>query len=101
LARSINDDALDPGDRFAGLLVLLYAQQLAAISRLALAKIDANDSRVLLRLGREPIQLPEPLDGLARRLIATRRGHATLGDHGASPWLFPAGAPASPSAATA
>jgi len=76
--RLLHDDALDPGDRFAGLLVLLYAQQPAAISRLALDKID------------------EPLDGLARHLIATRRGHATIGDHGTSPWLFPGGRPGQP-----
>jgi hypothetical protein len=94
--RLLHDEALDPGDRFAGLLVLLYAQQPAAISRLALDKIDASDSRVLLRLGREPILLPGPLDGLARHLIATRRGHAAIGDHGASPWLFPGGRPGQP-----
>jgi hypothetical protein len=51
---------------------------------------------VLLRLGREPILLPEPLDGLARHLIATRRGHAAIGDHGTSPWLFPGGRPGQP-----
>jgi hypothetical protein len=94
--RLLHDEALDPADRFAGLLVLLYAQQPAAISRLALDKIDAGDSRVLLRLGREPILLPEPLDGLARHLIATRRGHAAIGDHGTSPWLFPGGRPGQP-----
>jgi hypothetical protein len=89
--RLLREEALDPGDRFAGLLVLLYAQQSAAISRLTLDKIDADDTQVLFRLGREPILLPEPLDGLARHLIATRRGHATIGDHGTSPWLFPGG----------
>jgi hypothetical protein len=94
--RLLHDEALDPGDRFAGLLVLLYAQQPAAISRLALDKVDASDSQVLLRLGREPVLLPEPLDGLARHLIATRRGHATIGDHGTSPWLFPGGRPGQP-----
>jgi hypothetical protein len=102
--RLLHDGVLDPGDRFAGLLVLLYAQQPASVSRLALDKIDADDSRVLLRLGREPILLPEPLDALARHLIATRRGHATIGDHGTSPWLFPGGRPGqpiSPSAHTA
>jgi hypothetical protein len=94
--RLLHDEAVDPGDRFAGLLVLLYAQQPAAISRLALDKVDAGDSRVLLRLGREPVLLPGPLDGLARHLIATRRGHAAIGDHGTSPWLFPGGRPGQP-----
>jgi hypothetical protein len=94
--RLLHDKALDPGDRFAGLLVLLYAQQPAAISRLTLDNIDAGDGRVLLRLGQEPILLPEPLEGLARHLIATRRGHATIGDHGTSPWLLPGGRPGQP-----
>lgn len=39
------------------------------------------------------LRLPEPLDELARQLIATRRGHATIGDHGTSPWLPPGGRP--------
>ena len=94
--RLLHDEALDPGDRFAGLLVLLYAQQPSAISRLTLDNIDAGDGQVLLHLGQEPIRLPEPLDGLARHLIATRRGHATIGDHGASPWLLPGGRPGQP-----
>ena len=94
--RLLHDEALDPGDRFAGLLVLLYAQQPSAISRLTLGNIDAGDGQVLLHLGREPILLPEPLDGLARHLAATRRGHATIGDHGASPWLLPGGRPGQP-----
>lgn len=29
-------------------------------------------------------------------LVATRRGHATLGDQGTSPWLFPGGRPNRP-----
>ena len=92
----LHDEALKPEDRFAGLLVLLYAQQPAAISRLPLNGIDADGDRVLLHLGREPILLPEPLDGLARHLVATRRGHATIGDHGTSPWLLPGGRPGQP-----
>ncbi|WP_330358800.1 hypothetical protein [Streptomyces chartreusis] len=49
-----------------------------------------------LRLGHEPVVLPEPLAGLALQLVATRRGHATLGDQGASRWLFPGGQPGRP-----
>ena len=29
-------------------------------------------------------------------LVATRRGHAVLGDQGTSPWLFPGGQPGRP-----
>ena len=41
-----------------------YAQQLPAISRLALGHIEAAGSQVLIRFGREPVVLPEPLDTL-------------------------------------
>jgi hypothetical protein len=94
--RLLHDEALDPGDRFVGLLVLLYAQQPAAISRLTLDHVRADDDQVLLCLGREPILLPEPLAGLARHLVTTRRGHATIGDQGTSSWLLPGGRPGQP-----
>jgi hypothetical protein len=94
--RLLHNETLDPEDRVAGLLVLLYAQWPAAISRLTLAQIHADDQQVRLNLGREPIILPEPLASLVRQLIATRRGHATIGSHGTSPWLFPGGQPGRP-----
>jgi hypothetical protein len=42
------------------------------------------------------ILLPEPLAALVRELIASRHGHATLGDQGTSRWLFPGGRPGRP-----
>jgi hypothetical protein len=92
----LHDDTLKPEDRVAGLLVLLYAQWPAAISRLTLDHIQHRDNTVKLRLGREPIVLPEPLAALVLQLITTRRGHAALGDQGTSPWLFPGGQPGRP-----
>ncbi|MGH3390182.1 MAG: hypothetical protein ACRDOO_15040 [Actinomadura sp.] len=94
--RLLHDDTLNPENRVAGLLVLLYAQWPAAISRLTLDHIHADEQEVHLNLGREPILLPEPLDDLVRKLIASRRGHATIGDRGNSPWLFPGGQPGRP-----
>ena len=61
----LHDDSLKPEDRLAGLLVLLYAQRASAISRLTLGHVQAADGQVRIRLGREPIVLPEPLDALA------------------------------------
>ena len=49
-----------------------------------------------IRLGREPVILPEPLDALALQLAATRRGHAAIGDQGTSAWLLPGGQPGQP-----
>jgi hypothetical protein len=94
--RLLHDDTLDTDDRVAGLLVLLYAQQLAAISRLTIDDIDIDDATVKLRLGTVPVELPEPFATLSRDLVATRHGHATTGVHGTSRWLFPGGQPGRP-----
>jgi hypothetical protein len=94
--RLLNDDTLKPEDRVAGLLVLLYAQSTTAISRLTLDHVHADEHEVRLRLGREPIVLQATLAALVRELVASRHGHATLGDQGTSPWLFPGGQPGQP-----
>jgi len=94
--RLLHDNALDTDDRVAGLLVLLYAQRLAAISRLTIDDIDIDDATVKLRLGTVPVVLPEPLATLTRDLAGTRRGHAATGAHGTSRWLFPGGQPGRP-----
>jgi hypothetical protein len=91
----LHDDTLKPADKVAGLLVLLYAQTPAAISRLTLTHLDITD-HLRLRFGREPIVLPEPLSELVRGLASTRHGHAALGDQRSSPWLFPGGQPGRP-----
>jgi hypothetical protein len=92
----LHDSTLKPDDRVAGLFVLLYAQWPAAISRLTLGHVDTSDDQVRIRLGREPVILPEPLDALVLQLVATRRGHAAIGHPGTSPWLFPGGQPGQP-----
>jgi hypothetical protein len=89
----LHDHTLSPVDRVAGLLILLYAQTPAAISRLTLEHVHTAGHAVHLRLGREPVTLPGPLASLVADLVARRRGHAALGDQGASPWLFPGGRP--------
>jgi hypothetical protein len=92
----LHDDTVKPEDRVAGLLVLLYAQWPAAISRLTLDHVQTTEHDVRLRLGHEPVVLPEPLDALVLDLIATRRGHAAIGAQEPSPWLFPGGQPGRP-----
>jgi hypothetical protein len=74
----------------------IYAQTPAAISRLTLEHVETTEREVHLRLGREPVALPEPLAGLIAGFFARRRGHAALGDQGTSPWLFPGGRPGQP-----
>lgn len=94
--RLLHDNTLKPEDRVAGLLVLLYAQSAATISRLTIDHVTADSGQTRLRLGYEPIVLPEPLAALVLQLVATRRGHATIGNQGTSPWLFPGGQPGRP-----
>lgn len=94
--RLLHGDDLQPEDRVAGLLVVLYAQTAATISRLTIDHVDTINAQTRLRLGREPIVLPKPIDALVRHLIAIRQGHATLGDQGTSRWLFPGGQPGHP-----
>lgn len=91
--RLLHDDTLDPTDRVAGLLVLLYAQRAAAISRLTVIHVEERDGAVRLHLGARPVVLPEPLAGLVLQLVTRRQGHAALGEQGTSPWLFPGGRP--------
>ena len=85
-----------PGDRVAGLLVLLYAQTAATISELTVDDVQMTDQQVRLRLGREPIRIPAPLDNLLRELVTTGFGHAAVGSHCGSRWLFPGGRPGQP-----
>ena len=92
----LHDDTLKPGDRVAGLLVLLYAQTAATVSRLTTGHIQASGNTVQIRLGREPVVLPEPLDALILQVAATRHGHAAIGGQETSPWLFPGGQPGRP-----
>jgi hypothetical protein len=46
--RLLHDGSLDPEDRVAGLLVLLYAQWPSVISRLTLGHVHADDRQVRL-----------------------------------------------------
>jgi hypothetical protein len=92
----LHDNDLKPEDRLAGLLVLLYTQGTTTISRLTVEHLHIDDEDVHLRLGRVPIQLPEPIATLARTVVANRKGHATIGATKPSPWLFPGGQPGRP-----
>ena len=95
--RLLHDDALKPEDRLAGLLVLLYAQGITAISRMTAGQVHAgDDGTVRLQLGWVPVQLPDPVASIALAVAANRKGHATIGAARSSPWLFPGGQPGQP-----
>ncbi|MFC0447036.1 hypothetical protein [Rhodococcus jostii] len=94
--RLLHDDTIKAEDRLAGLLVLLYAQTLAAISRMTIVDLETSNGAVRLHLGSSPINLPHPVDELARTVAEKRKGHATIGALTPSLWLFPGGQPGRP-----
>ncbi|MEV8598771.1 site-specific integrase [Streptomyces griseoviridis] len=98
--RLLHDDTLKSEDRLAGLLLLLYAQWPATISRLTVEQIEETDGAVRIRLGAVPVELPAPVAELALQQVAARRSHAVLGRTD-SRWLFPGGQPGRPISAWA
>ena len=94
--RLLRGEELNPRDRLAGLLVLLYAQPVARVARLTASQVTVGGDTVHIRLGTAPVTLPEPVAGLARQLLAGKHGHATTGAGDPSPWLFPGGQPGRP-----
>jgi hypothetical protein len=76
--RLLHDDALPVADRVAGLLILLYAQQVTSIVQLATDHIRREGERVQLSLGSSPVAVPAPLDALLEELVATRRTNSLI-----------------------
>lgn len=98
--RLLHDNTPGTRDRLAGLLVLLYAQPVARISRLTTENVTITDTTVTLQLGSTPITLPDPVAELTQQHLDGKRGHATTGAGHPSPWLFPGGQPGRPISAT-
>lgn len=94
--RLLHDDALDPVDRLAGLLVLLLAQPLARIARLTVNQIVDDGGHLALQLGTKPVRLPPPVDHLVIQLRERRHGYAVVGRVTDNRWLFPGGRPGRP-----
>lgn len=96
--RLLTDDAVALPERVAGLLVLLYAQRVAKITRLTTGHVTITSASVEILLGDCPITVPPELGTLIGRLTAERTGDAGV-EAGDGIWLFPGarrGQPASP-----
>jgi hypothetical protein len=92
LATLLTDDTIALDVRVAGCLNLLLAQPTTRITKLTLDQIDVRDGQTWIRLGRDPVPLPEPVARLVVQLAAARPNMTTAG-HPDSPWLFPGQAP--------
>ena len=92
--RLLTDDTIDPADRVAGALVVIYGQPISRIVTLTTAHVEVAEGNVFLQLGHHPLDLPEPLATLIQELPARRRDGAAA--HLPNTWLFAgshAGAP--------
>jgi hypothetical protein len=83
----LDDDDVELPARVAGILVLLLGQPVTRLVALKHSDVTHDDDRVLLALGREPVQLPPPLATLVLRLAEQATG---------TPWLFPGAKPGAP-----
>lgn len=88
IRRLLHDDTLDLRDRVGGLLVLLFAQPVSRVLALTVDDVQTDGQRVTIRLGREPVELPAPLDQLVLTLAGDPRGHATTAAT-TTRWLLP------------
>ena len=101
--RLLVDDTVEARDRVAGLLLLLYAQPAARITRLTRAslQVDDNDDEVRLRLGEDHVVLPPPLSELIRRLPEQMPAGMARNLADRDLWLFPGRRPGHPMSASA
>jgi hypothetical protein len=89
-ARSLlHDEDIDLADRVAGLLVLLYGQQLSRITTLSRDQVELTSGGARLHLGASALEVPPPLQDLLARLVNGRRPFRGVGSPTATPWLFP------------
>ena len=94
-ARLLHDDTLDPTDRAAGCLLLLYGQQLTRIAAMTTSQITIRGGAVHVRFGDHDVPVPEPLGTVLTELAHNGRSHGT-GSPLTTPWLFPGGLPGQP-----
>lgn len=89
LIRRVHDgDGLDLTERVISLLILLYAQSLARISRLTIDDVVTTEQGMSLRLGTPPTPVPEPFDRVITDYLAARPNLTTATNPNSS-WLFP------------
>ena len=95
-ARLLHDTSLDPTDRVAGCLLLLYGQQLSRIAALTTGQVTRHDDTMFVRFGRHDVPVPDPLGAALHQLIHNGRAHTGVGSPARTRWLFPGGMPGKP-----
>jgi hypothetical protein len=95
-ARLLHDPTLDPTDRVAGCLLLLYGQPLSRIAAMTTSQLTRRDGDTFIRLGRHDVPVPGPLADAALQLINDGRSYRGVGSPPATTWLFPGHLPGRP-----
>jgi len=97
LTRLLHDDTLEPSDRLAGSLLLLYGQQISRISIMTTDQITHRDGTTYVRFARDELPLPDPLTAVAQDLLQHgRTHHLGVGSPPSTDWLFPGHLPGRP-----
>ena len=87
---------LDPTDRVAGCLLLLYGQPLSRIAAMTTSQVTRRHGQTFIRLGRHDVPVPGPLADALRQLISGGRSYRGVGSPPATTWLFPGHLPGRP-----
>lgn len=101
LASVISTDAAAPGGRLAAALVLLYGVRVSRLTQLRLDDIERRDGVMMIRLGREPLALPDELGDIMTATMEARTAARMFGSVGDYDWLFPGTRPGQPLSADA
>lgn len=94
--RLLHDETLDPTDRAAGCLLLLYGQQLSRIATMTINQVATRNGTVHIQLGEHDIPVPEPLGKVLTELVRNGRAYTGTGSPTQTDWLFPGGLPGKP-----
>jgi hypothetical protein len=95
-ARLLHDNTLDPTDRVAGCLLLLYGQPLSRIAAMTTSQVTRSGHQTLIQLGRHHVPVPDPLATAITQLITDGRSHRGVGSPQQTTWLFPGHLPGRP-----
>lgn len=82
-----------PGVRLSAALILLFGIRPHQITGLCLADVIQRGGNTYLRLGPEPLQLPEDVAALTSAVFAERSARRTLTTVEDTEWLLPGSAP--------
>jgi hypothetical protein len=88
IRRLLLDQALAPGDRLAGCLVVLCGQQASKIAALRTSEVSCSGGGARLKLAADWLDVPEPVAALLRQHLRDRTSPTTAANP-ASSWLFP------------